>query len=71
MKCPACGAAELIQDTRNVAYAYKGEATEIARVEGDYCPECGEIVLNQVSGDQYSHLIGKFQRQVNFKKIKN
>ena len=67
MKCPACGAAELIQDTRNVAYAYKGEATEIPRVEGDYCPECGEIVLNQVHGDRYSHLIGKFQQQVNDK----
>ena len=27
MKCPACGAAELLHDTRDVPYTYKGETT--------------------------------------------
>ena len=27
MKCPVCGAAELIRDTRDIAYTYKGEST--------------------------------------------
>ncbi|GEM_PF-5175425 len=30
MKCPVCGAAELIHDTRDVPYTYKGETTVIA-----------------------------------------
>jgi len=25
MKCPVCGAAELIHDTRDLPYTYKGE----------------------------------------------
>ena len=29
MKCPVCGAAELIRDTRDLAYTYKGEPATI------------------------------------------
>lgn len=65
MKCPICGAAELIHDTREVAYTYKGEMTTIPAVTGDFCPACGEIVLNREHGDRYSELLGQFQRQVN------
>jgi len=35
MKCPVCGAAELIHDTRDLPYIYKGETTVIAEVTGD------------------------------------
>lgn len=65
MQCPVCGAAELIHDTRDMPYTYKGEATIIPAVEGDFCPACGEVVLNREHGDRYSELIGLFQRQVN------
>ena len=65
MKCPACGAAELTHDTREVPYTYKGETTHIPNVQGDFCPACGEIVLTQAHGDRYSELVGLFQRQVN------
>ena len=65
MKCPCCGAAKLIHDTRDVPYVYKGENTEIPAVTGDYCPACSEVVLNREQGDRYSELIGAFQRQVN------
>ncbi len=34
MKCPCCGAAELIHDTRDVPYIYKGDATTILAVKG-------------------------------------
>ena len=37
MKCPVCGAAELIHDTRDLPYTYKGETTVIAAVTGDFC----------------------------------
>lgn len=65
MKCPSCGAAKLIRDTRDVPYVYKGESTIIPEVTGDFCPACGEVVLDREHGDRYSDLIGAFQRQVN------
>ena len=65
MKCPSCGAAKLIRDTRDMPYIYKGENTVIPAVTGDFCPACGEVVLNREHGNRYSELIGTFQRQVN------
>jgi YgiT-type zinc finger domain-containing protein len=35
MKCPCCGAAELIHDIRDMSYTYKGETTTIPTVTGD------------------------------------
>jgi len=65
MKCPVCGAAELIRDTRDMPYTYKSESTVIAAVTGDFCPACGEAILNREHGDRYSEQVGLFQRQVN------
>ena len=65
MKCPCCGAAQLIHDTRDMPYTYKGENTTIPLVTGDFCPACGEVVLNREQGDRYSEMVGLFQRQVN------
>ncbi len=65
MKCPCCGAAELMHDTRDVPYTYKGETTLIPEVTGDFCPACGEVVLSREQGDRYSEWMGLFQRQVN------
>ena len=65
MKCPSCGAAKLIHDSRDMPYVYKGENTVIPAVTGDFCPACGEVVLNREHGNRYSELIGTFQRQVN------
>lgn len=65
MKCPCCGAAELMHDTRDMLYTYKGETTTIPAVTGDFCPACNEAILNREHGDRYSELIGVFQRQIN------
>lgn len=65
MKCPCCGAAELIRDTRDLPYTYKGETTWITAVTGDFCPACDEVILAREQGDRYSDLLGQFQRQVN------
>ncbi len=65
MKCSCCGGADLIHDTRNTLYTYKGETVTIPAVTGDFCPACGEVVLNQEHGDRYSELVGQFQQQVN------
>lgn len=65
MKCPVCGAAELIPDTRDLPYTYKGETTNIPAVTGEFCPKCDEVILDFENGNRYSDLIGQFQRQVN------
>jgi YgiT-type zinc finger domain-containing protein len=65
MKCPCCGGAELIHDTRDMPYIYKGQSTNIPAVTGDFCPACAEVILDREHGDRYSDLLGQFQRQVN------
>lgn len=69
MKCPACGAAELVRDTRDLPYTYKGERTLLTAVTGDYCPACGEVLFDHEQGDRYGELIRLFQRQVNAARI--
>jgi HTH-type transcriptional regulator/antitoxin MqsA len=65
MKCPACGAAELVHDTRDVPYTYKGESTIIPTVTGDFCPACGEVVMDRTEGTRHSATMLAFNKQVN------
>lgn len=65
MKCPVCGAAELIHDTRDVRYTYKGESTVIASVTGDFCPACAESVLDASESDRVMSEMQAFTKQVN------
>ena len=65
MKCPACGAAKLVHDTRDLPYTYKGETTTIPAVAGDYCPACGEAVLNAAQSARTSAAMLEFNKQVN------
>jgi len=65
MKCPVCGAAELIHDTRDLPYAYKGKTTVIAAVAGDFCPACAESVLDAVASDHVMCEMRTFAKQVN------
>jgi HTH-type transcriptional regulator/antitoxin MqsA len=65
MKCPCCGAAKLLRQTRDIPYSYKGETTTVPAVTGDFCPACDEVLLDREQGDRYSEWVGVFQRQVN------
>ena len=65
MKCPECGAAKLVHDTRNLPYTYKGQTTTIPAVAGDYCPACGESVLNVAESARTSAAMLEFNKQVN------
>jgi HTH-type transcriptional regulator/antitoxin MqsA len=60
-----CGAAELIHDTRDLPYIYKGESTILPAVTGEFCPACAEGVLNREEGERYNELIGAFNKEVN------
>ncbi len=65
MKCPDCGAAKLVHDTRDMPYTYKGEETTIPAVTADYCPACGEAVLDMGESARTSALMLEFNKQVN------
>jgi len=65
MKCPVCGAAELIHDTRDLPYTYKGESTVIAAVTGDFCPACAESILDAAESNRVMREMRAFSKQVN------
>lgn len=65
MKCPVCGAAALVHDTRDLPYAYKGETTLIPAVSGQFCPACAESVLDAAESERVMQEMAAFNRQVN------
>ena len=65
MKCPSCAAADLAPDTRDMPYTYKGESTIIPAVAGDFCPACGESVLDAAESSRVSAAMLAFNKQVN------
>jgi HTH-type transcriptional regulator/antitoxin MqsA len=65
MKCPSCGAAKLVHDTRDLPYTYKGETTTLPQVTGDFCPACNESLLDAAESRRSMNLILAFNKQVN------
>jgi HTH-type transcriptional regulator/antitoxin MqsA len=65
MKCPVCGAAELIRDTRDIAYTYKGESTMLPAVTADFCPACDESITDVSQTKRVMDLMLAFNKQVN------
>lgn len=65
MKCPICGQAELVHDTRDMHYSYKGEETTISDVAGDYCPACDEVILDATESERISTAMLAFNKEVN------
>ena len=65
MKCPSCGAAKLVHDTRDLPYTYKGESTVLPQVTGDFCPACGESIPDAAESRRVSALMLEFTKQVN------
>lgn len=65
MKCPVCSGADLLHDTRDLPYTYKGEKTVIPAVTGDFCPACAESVLDAAESERVMREMLDFNRQVN------
>ncbi|MBY8945668.1 MULTISPECIES: type II toxin-antitoxin system MqsA family antitoxin [Pseudomonas] len=65
MKCPVCGAADLVHDTRDIPYSYKGETTVVANVTGEFCPSCSESILDLVESDRVMKAMRAFSKRVN------
>jgi HTH-type transcriptional regulator / antitoxin MqsA len=65
MKCPVCGAAELIHDTRDLPYVYKGESTVIPAVTASFCPACGESITDMAETERVMREMQAFNKQIN------
>jgi HTH-type transcriptional regulator/antitoxin MqsA len=65
MKCPCCGSAELVHETRDLSYSFKGQQGVAPSVTGNFCPVCGDVVLDAAQGDRLNAWMGEFQKQVN------
>ena len=65
MKCPACGAAELVHDTCDVPFTYKGETTVIPAVTADFCPACDESITDITETERVMRQMQSFNKQVN------
>ena len=65
MRCPVCGAAELIHDTRDLPYAYKGETTVIPAVTADFCPACDQSITDMAETERVMSEMKAFHQQVN------
>jgi HTH-type transcriptional regulator/antitoxin MqsA len=65
MRCPVCAEAELVHDTRDRPYVYKGEQTILPGVTADFCAACGEAVLDAKESARVSALMLYFNKQVN------
>ena len=65
MKCPVCIIQEMIFDTRNIPYTYKGETTSIPSVDGFFCPSCGEAIFDAATSQKVSEAMLEFTKKVN------
>jgi HTH-type transcriptional regulator/antitoxin MqsA len=63
MKCPVCGSAELVHDTRDLPYTYKGESTVLLQVTGNFCPACREGVLDAPQSRRVSGLMRESSKE--------
>lgn len=66
MKCPACGAADLEHDTRDLPYIYKGNQTVIPAVTADYCPECHESITDNAESERVMENMRIFAKATDF-----
>jgi len=65
MKCSICVKAELVHDTRDIPYTYKGKRTVILAVTGNFCLVCGEAILDASESARSNVMMLEFNKQVN------
>lgn len=65
MRCVSCGKADMVLDTRDIKYTYKGETTTIPKVVGEYCPACDESTHDEAESTRVNELMLEFNKEVN------
>lgn len=65
MKCPICGGNNLQHDTRDIPHTYKNEQTLIKGITGDFCADCGEVILAGDDLVRFGEEISAFSKRIN------
>lgn len=65
MKCPVCSGAELVHDTRDMPFTYKGQTTQIPAVTADWCDACDESLTGPAESERVMRAMNEFRQQVN------
>lgn len=64
MRCPACGGGGLIHDIRDHPVILFNETKGVAKaLKGEFCLECGEVILDKTEAQRYYDLLAKFRKQ--------
>jgi HTH-type transcriptional regulator/antitoxin MqsA len=63
MKCPVCGAGNLVRETHDLTYSHGGRSTVI-RQHGEFCKSCGEGVFTADESEQYLAAVNAFRAEV-------
>ncbi len=63
-KCPSCGIADMVFESRDIPFDYKGERLVVQNVLGWFCTSCNEAVFNEGEGVRYSAEIDNFAKSV-------
>ena len=64
MICPVCGVAALVYEAPDLPYSYRNDFTSIPAVTGDFCPACGEALLDASESARISAGILAFKEQI-------
>lgn len=65
MKCVFCGKVDMLRDTRDVSYTYKGQTTTIPNVSGEFCAACDESLHNAEEAEYLNAEMLAFTKKVN------
>lgn len=63
MKCHSCGKADYKFEIRDESYTYRGQ-TFTFKQEAEYCPACGEALMNDEQANVMSQQIAAFRAEV-------
>jgi HTH-type transcriptional regulator/antitoxin MqsA len=64
MKCPVCGEAELLKEVRDIPYTFQDQTMIIRGVNGEFCPSCGESILELTESNRVMLEMQTFTKQV-------
>jgi HTH-type transcriptional regulator/antitoxin MqsA len=64
MQCANCGYHEIVHAVMDIPYKFMGRKTVIPNVEGERCPECGEIFLGMEAARKTDEAMKRFNRDV-------
>ena len=62
--CLNCENGEMIHDTRDVIYEYRGRQIAIPKITGWFCNNCEEIEFDNGEGNRYANAIEQFSQEV-------